>query len=70
MNVLQFENIEDRHLGRALALQAAQQPEATFIMFGATRYSFADANRKVNELAAGLADLGLGRGDRVVSNRR
>ncbi len=65
MNALQFENIEDRHLGRALAMQAAQQPDATYIMFGATHYSFADANRKVNELAAGLSALGLGRGDRV-----
>lgn len=65
MNVLQFDNIADRHLGRALAMQAAEQPEATFIMFGATHYSFAEANRKVNELAAGLAALGLGRGDRV-----
>ena len=65
MNVLQFENIEDRHLGRALAMQAVEQPEATFIMFGETHYSFAEANSKVNELAAGLAALGLGRGDRV-----
>ncbi len=65
MHVLQFENLEDRHLGRALAMQAAEQPDATFIMFGATHYSFAEANRKVNELAGGLAALGLGRGDRV-----
>ena len=34
MNVVQFDRIEDRHLGRALSLQASQQPDATFIMFG------------------------------------
>jgi len=65
MKALQFDKIEDRHLGRALAMQAAQQPDATFIMFGATHYSFAEANRKVNELAAGLSALGLESGDRV-----
>jgi len=65
MNVLQFERIEDRHLGRALAMQAAQQPDADFILFGETRYSFAEANRKVNELAAGFRELGLGAGDRI-----
>lgn len=65
MNVLSFDTIEDRHLGRALRLQAEQQPDATFIMFGEQRYTFADANQKVNELAAGLGELGLERGERV-----
>jgi len=65
MNVVQFDRIEDRHLGRALSLQASQQPDATFIMFGEAHYSFAEVNRRVNELAAGLGELGLGKGDRV-----
>ncbi|MFT6680750.1 AMP-binding protein [Haliea sp.] len=65
MNVLKFDRIEDRHLGRALSLQARQQPDATYIMFGDTHYTFAEADRKVNELAAGLAGLGLSKGDRV-----
>tara|TARA_R100001509_G_scaffold164769_2_gene143575 strand:+ start:2215 stop:3819 length:1605 start_codon:yes stop_codon:yes gene_type:complete len=65
VNVLKFDNIEDRHLGRALRLQAEQQPDAPFIMFGETRYSFAEANQRVNELAAGFAQLGLERGARV-----
>jgi carnitine-CoA ligase len=65
MNVLKFDRIEDRHLGRALAMQAAQQPDAPFILFNDTRCTFAEANRQVNELAAGLSELGLGKGDRV-----
>ncbi|PLW81889.1 AMP-binding protein [Kineobactrum sediminis] len=65
MNVLHFDNIEDQHLGRAIAMQAAQQPDATFIMDGSCHYSFAQANQKINDLAAGLAALGLGTGGRV-----
>ena len=65
MNLLQFSDIGERHTGRALAMQAAAQPEATFIVTEDSRYSFAAANRRVNELCGGLAALGLGRGDRV-----
>lgn len=65
MNVLSFKNLEDRHLGRALSMQAEQQPDATFIMFGETRYTFAEANQRVNELAAGFAELGLEQESRI-----
>ncbi|MDP4917178.1 MAG: AMP-binding protein [Haliea sp.] len=65
MNVLHFDRIEDRHLGRALSLQASQQPDALFLMFGEDHYTFAQTDQRVNELAAGLAALGLGKGDRV-----
>lgn len=65
MNVLSFDTIEKRHLGHALRMQAEQQPDAIFIMYGDIRYTFAEANQRVNELAAGFTRLGLGRGVRV-----
>lgn len=65
MNVLLFPDISQRHIGRAIALQAEQQGDAPFILYGDVRYSFAEVNRKVNELAGGLAQRGLGIGDRV-----
>ena len=61
----QFSDPSQRHLGRAIAMQAQHNGNATFIMFNDTRYSYAEANQRVNELAAGLAELGIGRGDRV-----
>ena len=65
MKVLPFSDMSERHLGRAIALQGEHNGAETFIMFGQTRYTFADTNTRVNELAAGLAKLGLGVGDRI-----
>ena len=62
---LEFSDISQRHLGRAIALQAEHNGDTTFIMFDETRYSYAEANQRVNELAAGLAGLGIEKGDRV-----
>lgn len=65
MNKLQFTDIHDRHLGRAIRMQAEQNGDTTFLMFDNTRYSYYETNQKVNELAAGLAASGIGRGDRI-----
>ncbi len=65
MNELHFEDISERHLGRAMVRQAQAQGETTFILWGKERHSFAQVNQRVNELAAGLAALGLKRGDHL-----
>jgi crotonobetaine/carnitine-CoA ligase len=65
MNVLQFADETQRHVGRAIALQAQQCPDAPFILWGEASYSFAEVDRRVDELAGGLRARGLDRGSRV-----
>ena len=65
MNVLSFEDPTLRTIGRALRLQAEAQPDAVFLMDGETRYTFAEVNTRVNDLAGGLAAQGLAEGERV-----
>ena len=66
MNILQIEDAADRHLGKAIQLQAAHNGDADYILFGQRRYTFSEVNQRVNELAAGLAGAGLKSGGRVV----
>ncbi|MBK6288209.1 MAG: AMP-binding protein [Gammaproteobacteria bacterium] len=66
MNKLVFDNIHDRHIGRAIRMQAEQNGDTRFLVFDRTVYTFDQANSRVNELAAGLRKLGIERGDRVV----
>ena len=65
MNILEFSDPRERHLGRAIQLQAEQNGDETYIMFQERRYTFAEVNQRVNDLAAGLAAAGLGSGERV-----
>lgn len=65
MNILQLSDPGERHLGRAIQLQAQQQGDKPYILFGDSVYTFAEVNERVNALAAGLAGLGLARGERV-----
>jgi crotonobetaine/carnitine-CoA ligase len=65
MNILQFSDPRERHLGRAIQLQAAQQGDRPYLLFGEQVYTFAAVNQRVNELAAGLARAGLKAGDRL-----
>ncbi len=65
MNILEFEDISQRHIGRAIALQAAQIPDKTCLLFDDQRLTFAEVNQRVNELAAGLAARGLRPGERL-----
>jgi crotonobetaine/carnitine-CoA ligase len=66
MNILPLDNPCDRNLGRILFLQAQQIPDAPCYLVDNTVYSFATVNRHVNRYAAGLANLGVAKGDRVV----
>ncbi|MEZ5572439.1 MAG: AMP-binding protein [Halioglobus sp.] len=65
MNILHLENPSERHLGRAIQVQAEQHGQHPFILFGDEVYTFAEVNQRVNELAAGLASAGLKAGDRL-----
>jgi len=65
MNILQLSEPNERHLGRAIQLQAQQQGDKPYVLFGDAVYTFAEVNQRVNELAAGLAALGLGSGKRL-----
>jgi len=66
MNKLEFNDIHDRHIGRSIRMQAEQNGDTRFLVFDRTVYTFHETNAKVNELAAGLLQLGIGPGDRVV----
>ena len=65
MYQLHFPDIRQRHLGRAIQMQAQHNGDTTFIMFDHTQYSYRETNQRVNELAGGLAREGISRGDRV-----
>ncbi len=65
MNILQLSDPSERHLGRAIQLQAAQHGDKPYLLFGETVYTFAEVNQRVNELAAGLARAGLKAGERL-----
>lgn len=65
MNKLVFAKTEDRHLGRAIRMQAEQNGDTVFLMFGERRYTYAETNTRVNELAEGLRRQGIASGDRV-----
>src|SRR5690606_15632296 len=66
MNILPLDNIADRNLGRILYLQSQQIPDKPCYLVDDRVYSFAEVNRTVNRYAAGLASLGVQKGDRVV----
>ncbi len=55
MNILHFSDVTQRHIGRALAMQAAEIGTKPFILSGDLRMTFAEVNARVNDLAAGLA---------------
>jgi fatty-acyl-CoA synthase len=46
---------------------AAQSPGALAVVFGNTRWTYADLDRRVTGLAGALLELGVGRGDRVAT---
>lgn len=65
MNRLDLGNAANRTMGRVLQMQAEQAGDLIYLRDENRELSFGDVNRRVNALAAGLADLGVGRGDRV-----
>ena len=54
-------------IGSQLTINAARYPNATALVFGARRFSYAALNERACKLANGLAALGIGRGDHVAS---
>ena len=56
-----------RVIGYQLSIVAANCPDATALVFGTRRQSYAALNRKACRLANAMRQLGIGRGDRVVS---
>ena len=66
MNILEITDARERHVGRAIQIQAQQQGDKPFLMFSDAVYTFAEVNQRVNELAAGLASRGLLPGERIV----
>jgi len=65
MNKLDLSDRRDRVLGRLLARQAEDQPDAAFMIAGDETYSFGRTDELANEYAAGLAELGVRKGDTV-----
>lgn len=56
---------ESRTLADLLDEMAARQPAREFIVGGATRLTYAEARARVRQLAKGLHQLGVRRGDKV-----
>jgi len=52
-------------LGLALAEQAASSPEGTFFLWEGRAFSYAQSNRRVDNVVRGLIDCGVRRGDAV-----
>jgi crotonobetaine/carnitine-CoA ligase len=65
MNSLDLSAVEDRTLVHVLRMQAERAGDLVFLQDETRQLSFAEVNRRVNALARGLAQLGVGRGDRV-----
>jgi carnitine-CoA ligase len=57
---------DNRVLPRLLRLHAERRPDAPFLLAGPQRLGFGEVNALANRYAAGLAAIGVGRGDRVI----
>ncbi|NND67391.1 MAG: AMP-binding protein, partial [Halioglobus sp.] len=66
MNILDLSNSADRHLGRILELQAAQNGDTQYLIADDQRITYAEANATCDRLAAGFKALGVDKGDRVM----
>lgn len=65
MNKLDLSDNKNRILPKMLTLQAQQAGNTEFLITDERRLTFAQAEQEANSLAAGLAELGVGKGDRV-----
>ena len=65
MNHLDLTNTRDRNLGRILQMQADRVGDNVYLLSNDKRLTFYETDLAVNSIARGLADLGVGRGDRV-----
>jgi non-ribosomal peptide synthetase component E (peptide arylation enzyme) len=60
-----MDNLKDLTLGKVLENSAAESPDKVAIVDGDRRTTYAELNATADALAAGLAGLGLEKGDRV-----
>jgi crotonobetaine/carnitine-CoA ligase len=65
LNKLDLTNTGDRIFPKILRRQAQQVGDTCFLITDSQRITFAEAESISNSLAAGLQQLGLGRGDRI-----
>lgn len=65
MNKLDLSDNKNRLLPKMLTLQAEQAGNTEFLITDERRLTFAEAELVANSMAAGLLELGVGRGDRV-----
>lgn len=65
MHWLDFDDTDDRLLGRCLRKQAEVIPDDDFLVEGESRYSYGRANQVVNGFARGFREQGVKRGDTV-----
>lgn len=65
MNKLDLSNNADRTFPLILRKQAEQNGDAEFLVTDSARITFAQADKLTDSLAAGLRDLGIGKGDIV-----
>ncbi|MDZ7784834.1 MAG: AMP-binding protein [Halioglobus sp.] len=65
MHVVDLTDTDNRHLGKILREQARDNGDTEFLITDDQRITYAAAEETSNRLAAGFAQLGVGRGDRV-----
>ena len=65
MNHLDLTDTKNRNLGRILQMQAEAVGDDVYLLDDTDRVTFSETDLIVNSVARGLADLGVGRGDRV-----
>ena len=65
VNILNFDDTEDRLLGRCLRRQAEKAPDADFVVFDREHYSYGRVNELANASARGFHERGVGAGDTV-----
>ena len=53
------------NLASILETSSREYPEKTAIIFGDTRISYKELNNKANQIANGLVQIGLGKGDHI-----
>ena len=59
------ERFAGRTVAEVLQIQAAENPDGTFLIYNDRRFTFAQVESQAASLAAALAELGIERGDRI-----
>ena len=65
MNKLDLTDNKNRILPKLLTMQAQQAGDTEFLITDERRLTFAEAEQLANSMAAGLRELGVGKGSRV-----